>query len=142
MNDNKLILQERLKEKGYKLTRQRLELIDIISQNRRHPSARELLIEARKRNPSIGPSTVYYTLNLLKREGLVKEIDFYDKANRYDSVTAQHVNLICRRCARIDDFEEAPLLSFNEISKRTGFEADDLRYEYYGYCRECREAKK
>lgn len=142
MKDNKDFMLERLKKKGYKLTHQRLDLIDIISGNKTHPSARDLLIEARKRNPSISSSTVYYTLSLLKHEGLIKEIEFYDKANRYDSVTAQHINLICRRCGRIEDLEDAPLLSFNEISKKTGFEADDIRYEYYGYCKECKKAKK
>jgi len=141
MRDNKALIVERLRERGYRLTPQRIEIINIISGVRTHPSARDLLLEARKRMPDISSSTVYYTLNLLKQEGLIKEIEFYDKANRYDSVTAHHINLICQKCGRIEDFGEPIPLSFNDISEKTGFEPHDIRYEYYGYCRECRMKK-
>jgi Fur family peroxide stress response transcriptional regulator len=141
MLDNKTLIIERLREKGYRLTPQRLEIINIISGVRTHPSARDLLSEVRKRKPKISSSTVYYTLNLLKQEGLIKEIEFYDKPNRYDPVTEHHINLICQKCGRIEDFEGAMPLSYSEISEKTGFEPHDIRYEYYGYCRKCKKKK-
>ena len=141
MHENMAPIMEILRKKGFRLTPQRLEIINIISGVRTHPSARDLLLEARKRMPDISSSTVYYTLNLWKQEGLIREIEFYDKANRYDSVTAHHINLICQKCGRIEDFEESIPLSFDDISEKTGFEPHDIRYEYYGYCRECRMKK-
>ncbi len=142
MQEIRAMMLKRLRERRYKLTPQRLEIIDIISGNKTHPSAQDLLTEARKRNPQISFSTVYYTLNLLKKEGLIKEIGFYDKANRYDSVTNEHINLICLKCGGIEDFDEAIPLSFDKITKKTGFEPFDTRLEYYGYCRECRQKKR
>lgn len=86
-------------------------------------------------------STVYYTLNLLKKEGLIKEIEFYDKANRYDANTSNHLNLICIKCGGIEDFKDELPVSFDKIEKRTGFKTHEMRFEYYGYCNDCKKKK-
>ncbi len=87
-------------------------------------------------------STVYYTLSLLKKEGLIKEIEFYDKANRYDANTSNHINLICTKCSGIEDFKDELLISFDKIEKRTGFKTYEMRFEYYGHCKECKQKER
>jgi Fur family peroxide stress response transcriptional regulator len=86
-----------LREKGYRMTPQRLEIIRILSRDTSHPGALDILQKVREKAPQVSMSTVYYTLDLLKREGLIGELEFYDKDNRYDVNLADHVNLICRR---------------------------------------------
>ncbi|HBR21963.1 MAG TPA: transcriptional repressor [Nitrospiraceae bacterium] len=132
----------KLRERGFKLTPQRIEIIYILSSDKSHPSANDLLLKARERNPKISMSTVYYTLNLLKREGLIMEIDFYDKSNRYDSNVSDHLNLICMQCGKIEDFEDLAPVSFEEIEKTTGFKTFDTRFEYHGYCKECKQKRR
>jgi Fe2+ or Zn2+ uptake regulation protein len=126
-----------LKEKGFKLTPQRLQIIDIMAHDRSHPSAMTLYKKARKKIPSISISTVYLTLALLKKYGLIKELEFNEMDNRYDGNTTKHVNLICAACGIIEDFEAELPVSTNIVQKRTGFRAYDTRMEYYGYCRKC-----
>lgn len=51
------------RDKGYKLTPQRLEIVDILSRDRNHPSAQNVFKKKKKHVPKISMSTVYYTLN-------------------------------------------------------------------------------
>lgn len=131
-----------LKKGGVRVTRQRQVIIDILSSSPNHPSAYEIFLEARKIVPTISMSTVYYTLNLLKKEGLVKEIGFYDKPNRYDGNVINHINLICINCGRIEDYMGDLPIEFDKIEEETGFKAHDMRFEYYGYCRECKQKRR
>ena len=131
-----------LREKGYKLTPQRLEIIKMISRDRSHPGAMDILQKVRQKAPKISMSTVYYTLDMLKKEGLIRELEFYDRDNRYDVNAEDHINLICRRCGKIEDFTEAVPFSSHMIEEKTGFRPEGMRYEYYGYCKSCGDKKK
>jgi Fur family transcriptional regulator, peroxide stress response regulator len=131
-----------LRGKGYKLTPQRLEIIKLLSQDRSHPGAMDILEKVRQKAPKISMSTVYYTLDMLKKEGLIRELEFYDRDNRYDVNVLNHVNLICRRCGRIEDFTEAVPFSSEMIEAQTGFRPVGMRFEYYGYCGKCQAKRK
>jgi Fe2+ or Zn2+ uptake regulation protein len=127
-----------LREKGFKLTPQRLEIIDIVSRDRSHPTAQSIFQKARKRAPRISMSTVYYTLNMLKKEGLIKELEFYEMDNRYESNIIDHLDLVCLKCGRIQDFTSGFPVSLKKVEGETGFQANNMRFEYYGYCKGCR----
>jgi Fe2+ or Zn2+ uptake regulation protein len=131
-----------LQEKGYKLTPQRRDIIKLLSQDTSHPGAMDILQKVRKKAPQISMSTVYYTLDTLKKEGLIRELEFYDRDNRYDVNVLNHINLICRRCGKIEDFTEALPFSSEIIEEQTGFRPVGMRFEYYGYCKGCRRRKK
>lgn len=131
-----------LREKGYKMTPQRLEIIRLLSQDRSHPGAMDILRRVRKKAPQISMSTVYYTLDLLKKEGLIQELEFYDRDNRYDVNVFNHINLICKRCGKIEDFTEEVPFSSEIIEGQTGFRPVGMRFEYYGYCRKCQSKRK
>jgi Fur family peroxide stress response transcriptional regulator len=126
-----------LGEKGYKLTSQRLEIIRLLSKDTSHPGATELLKKVRKSLPKVSLSTVYYTLDMLKREGLIRELEFYGRDNRYDVNVKNHINLICQKCGSIEDFLAEIPLSYDQVKERTHFQPVDMRYEYYGYCKKC-----
>jgi Fe2+ or Zn2+ uptake regulation protein len=87
-------------------------------------------------------STVYYTLDMLKKEGLIHELEFYDRENRYDVNVAAHINLICKTCGKIEDFQGAMPFSLATIEEATGFKPEGMRFEYYGYCKECGSTRK
>ena len=131
-----------LREKGYKLTPQRIEIIKLLSHDRSHPGAMDIFQKVRQRMPQISMSTVYYALDMLKKEGLIRELEFYEKDNRYDITVSDHINLICKKCGKIEDFTEAPPFSHEMIEERTGFQPLGMRFEYYGYCKVCGVKKK
>lgn len=131
-------LIESLRRKGLKLTRQRLEVVDILAYERTHPSARDIFLKARQRVPSISMSTVYYTLSTFKRDGAVKELEFCDRENRYESNIADHLDLVCRCCGSIEDYSGKVPLPRRQVESATGFTVDQIRFEYYGLCKGCR----
>ena len=130
-----------LREKGYKLTSQRLAIISLLARDRTHPGAGDLFRKVRKRVPQISMSTVYYTLDMLKKEGLLRELEFYDRDNRYDVNMANHINLICKKCGKIKDFPGELPYSYTQVQQKTDFQPVGMRYEYYGYCKDCRRKR-
>jgi Fur family transcriptional regulator, peroxide stress response regulator len=128
-----------LRKKGIRLTPQRAEIIRILCRGGNHPSARVILRKARKAVPEMSVSTVYYTLGLLKKEGLIKELEFYNMENRYESVMNDHIDLICTKCGRIENLTKELSITYRAIEDLTGFRARGMRYEYYGLCEKCRE---
>ncbi len=130
-----------LREKGYKLTPQRLEIIRFLSSNRSHPGAMDIFQKVRKRAPNISMSTVYYTLDMMKKEGLIQELEYYNTDNRYDINVSDHINLVCTRCGKIADFMGDVRSYANAVEKETGFKPASMRFEYYGVCRDCSGVK-
>ena len=130
-----------LREKGYKLTAQRLEIIRHLARDMTHPGAGDIFSRVRKRMPQISMSTVYYTLDMLKKEGLLRELEFYDQDNRYDVNMADHINLICKKCGNIEDYPGELPYSYAQVQQKTDFQPLAMRYEYYGYCKDCRRKR-
>ena len=128
-----------LRDKGYKLTPQRREIIKLLSRSTSHPGAMEILQKVRKIVPGVSMSTVYYTLDLMKKEGLIRELEYYDMENRYEINVSDHINLVCTKCGKITDFTgDVPSFS-KAVEKETGFKSASMRFEYYGTCKNCAE---
>ena len=99
----------------------------------------EILRKVRKIVPRISMSTVYYTLDMMKKEGLIRELEYYDMENRYEINVSDHINLVCTKCRKITDFTgDVPSFS-KAVEKETGFKSSSMRFEYYGICRNCAE---
>jgi Fur family peroxide stress response transcriptional regulator len=134
-------LKKSLREKGYKLTPQRKAILNLLAREMSHPGAAHILKKVKKTVPQISMSTVYYTLDILKKEGLIHELEFYDQDNRYDVNVTNHINLICKKCGRIEDLPGGITLSYAQVQQKTEFQPVAMRYEYYGYCKECRRKR-
>jgi Fur family ferric uptake transcriptional regulator len=68
-------LQAELMSRGLRMTRQRRTILSVVETAKQHLDASQILRKARKLDPQIDRVTVYRTLNLLKRQGLVDELD-------------------------------------------------------------------
>ena len=132
-----------LKERGLKVTPQRMAIIEVLIEQRNlHPGARLVYEEAKKKKKSLSLSTAYATLNDLSRHGIIKTLQFDRMENRYEGNLEEHLNLICAHCGKIIDYKIPPLVDQQEIAKKTGFSVTDTRLEYYGYCRDCHAKNK
>ena len=68
-------LQAELLARGVRMTRQRRTILGIIETADQHLDVGMILRKARKADPTIDRVTVYRTIKLLKRHGLVDELD-------------------------------------------------------------------
>ena len=131
---------KKMKEKGLKLTPQRLAVVDaFVKHSALHPAAGQIYREAKKKQRRLSFSTVYLTLNELSKHGIIKMLEFDRMENRFDGTIADHINLICKGCGKIMDYQPPPVLKGKEVAETTGFWVTDARLEYYGYCAGCRE---
>src|SRR5579862_517603 len=69
------LIQESLRERGVRMTRQRRILLDLLDHSGRHLDAESLYQMAKEKDPKLNRVTVYRTLKLLKKGGLVDELD-------------------------------------------------------------------
>jgi Fur family peroxide stress response transcriptional regulator len=139
-NITKESIIKQLRERGLKVTPQRVAIIEVLIEQRdSHPGARLVYEEAKKKKKSVSLSTTYATLNELSQHGIIKTLQFDKMENRYDGNLEEHINLICEKCKKILDYKVPIIVDPRRVVKKTGFSITDTRLEYYGYCRECRE---
>ena len=73
------IILTKLKEKGCRITKQRLRLIDIILQNE-CSSCKEIFYRALEEDDKLGVATVYRMVNLLEEIGAISRKNMYKVA--------------------------------------------------------------
>jgi len=128
----------KLKELGFKITPQRLAVVDVlVEKGHLHPGANMICEEARKKTKRVSLSTIYATLSELSKHGLIKNLEFDRLENRYEVNPEEHINLVCKLCGKIMDYNIPPSIEPKDIAREAGFIVTDARMEYYGYCREC-----
>lgn len=130
----------KMKEKGLKITPQRLAITQVlIERGNLHPGARLIYEEAKKMRRSLSLSTTYATLNEFSRYDIIKTLEFDKMENRYELNITEHINLICKGCKKIMDYKLLFKVDTKEVAKESGFGVTDSRFEYYGYCEECKK---
>ena len=135
-------IQQSLRDKGVRLTRQRKVLLDLIDQSGQHLDADSLFRLAQARDPKLNRVTVYRTLKLLKESGLVDELDlahFRGDQHYYETrLKKEHAHVICLQCGRIEEFfgEELSRLR-DRVKVQFGFHIVFGRSEFAGYCSQC-----
>jgi Fe2+ or Zn2+ uptake regulation protein len=131
---------KKMREEGLKLTPQRLAVIEVlVDRTPLHPSAYLIYHDASKKVKSLSLSTVYSILNEFSKRGIIKMLEFDKMENRYESNITEHINLICKGCKKIMDFKLPFKIDTNEVARKSGFRVTDSRFEYYGYCEECKK---
>ncbi|WP_048147824.1 Fur family transcriptional regulator [Palaeococcus ferrophilus] len=109
---------ELLKKRGYKLTPQRLKLIEVLGWiGEEHPSMSHLLERIREEFPTVSFSTLYSNLMTLKELGLV-ELFSVEGETRVEINTKPHINLITKD--RVVDIEDPEIIE--TLKKKLGRE--------------------
>ena len=136
MSDKQII--DKLHDKGYKVTPQRLAIFKLILTNKNHPSVDQIYEMVIKKFPTISIATVYQNLHLLEELGLVHELKFNNNMSRYDPNTKPHINLICPKCNKIVDYESKNVKNFfDQIVADLKIKQIDQRIDIYRYCDKC-----
>jgi Fur family ferric uptake transcriptional regulator len=133
--------------KGRRLTSQRRVLLEIIQSASTHLDAATLLKLAKDRDAGIDRATVYRTLELLKKLGLVDELDLMhlNGEKHYYEVRSgrDHIHLACFECGRIAEFESSLFDRLKqEIAREQGFNIGVVRMEVGGKCGNCAQRTK
>jgi Fe2+ or Zn2+ uptake regulation protein len=127
-----------LRERGMRVTQQRLVLHRTLRELDRHVTADELLDSVGKRLPNASLPTVYAALELFDELGLVRRVPVTAGATLYDPRTDEHQHLLCRRCGAVEDLdmrvEVSPAL---RAARRRGFHPVAAEIVVSGECSAC-----
>jgi len=137
-------LEQELISRGVRMTRQRRLLIRIIQGADSHLDAVALWQQARLQDPTLNKVTVYRTLAMLKKYGLVDELDLMHLQggkHYYEAKTTRdHIHLACIKCGRIQEFESSLFEKLKgQIERKRRFRIRVVRVEAGGYCDRCQE---
>lgn len=131
------------RDKGVKLTHQRLEIFQEVAQTGDHPDAEQVFQRVRKRMPTISLDTVYRTLWLLNDLGLVITLGTSRERTRFDANLSRHHHFVCTRCGFTRDFYSDDLNNLKlPGSVGTLGSVEATLVEVKGVCRECIEKGK
>ena len=126
--------------RGYRLTPQRMMVVEALHGVDGHISAEEIFQKVKAKYPYANISTIYRTLELLKELGLAAEIDIGDGIVRYHAKEdSRHHHLVCNKCSRITQLPESDLHSLEKsLLNNHGFKADMSHLAIFGLCQKCR----
>lgn len=130
-----------LKQHGYKLTRQRRTVLNVIALSREHLTPATIYERVRQEHPDIGLVTIYRTLDILARLGLICEVHAGGSCRSYliRRPSEHHHHLICSDCGTVIDFTDCDLSGLEQrLSQETGFKVDSHLLEFLGQCQNCR----
>jgi Fur family ferric uptake transcriptional regulator len=130
-----------LKKSGYKMTPQRVAVIDTIVSRSDHLTTAQLYEKVHEAHPEIGLVTVYRTLQLLSRMDLICELHACGNCPTYTlSNPRHHHHLICSNCGRVVDFTGHYLDDLEtKLARDSGFKIDSHVLEFVGVCDTCQK---
>jgi Fur family transcriptional regulator, ferric uptake regulator len=132
-------LEDRLRGQARKITGPRLAILELM---RRHPHPlTNKEVHATLPAGSCDLATIYRSMHLLERMGLVQKFDFGDGVARFELVGGQrdhHHHLVCTECGRVLEVDECFVEELERsIARRHGFRAIRHKLEFFGICPDC-----
>jgi Fur family transcriptional regulator, ferric uptake regulator len=131
-------VRERFRRSGYTLTSQRRAVLEALKDFKGHPSAEEVYLVVKKRNPRVALGTVYQALSVLEEIGLIEAKHWSESPVRYDLNTEPHHDIRCTRCGEV---AEIPGVEFEDFAARirenTPYEVTNASLVIEGLCPGC-----
>src|SRR2546425_222411 len=127
-------LNEELAHLGFRFTRQRQQVYDVLLQKRDHPTAEEVFIRAKRRMPDISMATVYNCLDALVKCGLARQVTLERGAARFCPNMREHCHFYCDTCEQVYDIS---LPAEAGIPLPRGVAAERYDIAIHGQCPEC-----
>ncbi len=129
-----------LQEKGIKPSFQRLKVLEYLLTQTGHPTADETFMEVIKVIPTLSKTTIYNTLDLLLKAGIVRPVTIEDNEVRYDTIMSTHGHFKCEICHEIYNFS----VDIDQImpEKLDDFHIKEKNIYFKGVCAKCADLHK
>jgi Fe2+ or Zn2+ uptake regulation protein len=144
MNRDLAGLNAQLSQQGYKLTRQRKAVIEVVAHAHTRLSAADVFAQAQQACPDLGLTTVYRTLEIFEQMGVIKRMHLDDGCEGFALASATHGHhLICSRCQETIEFEDCNVtVLLKRVSEKTGFTIQQHWLELVGLCPKCQKKSR
>jgi Fur family transcriptional regulator, ferric uptake regulator len=133
-------LRHTLHERGLRMTPQRQLVLDAV-RALGHATPERICAQVQRSAPAVNITTVYRTLDLLDRIGLVRHTHLGHGAPTYSAQEHQHVHLVCHSCGAVTEVPREMLDGLaGELAERSGFALDVSHLALSGLCTRCQDA--
>jgi Fur family peroxide stress response transcriptional regulator len=135
--------KKRCRERGLRITPQRIAIYDRLSASSDHPTATEMCGQIRREFPNISLGTVNSALLTFAAIGLARVVEASGDPKRFDPDMKNHHHFRCVKCGRIIDFHDGTYDALNvpaEISKKYVVFGKKVSLE--GLCDDCQKRTK
>ena len=128
-----------LKENNLKVTPQRIMILKYLDAHRMHPTADEIYSSLKKSIPSLSKTTVYNSLDILKKYGLIQALTICGSEQRYDFAHGMHHHFLCTKCGKIYDidFKCPNIKEIRSSIESSGHKIDEVHGYFKGTCKNC-----
>ncbi|MEZ4358089.1 MAG: transcriptional repressor [Eubacteriales bacterium] len=117
---------------GIQASYTRIRIYEVLKSSKVHLSAEDVYLKLIDSIPTLSRTTVYNTLSLYAKKGVISEVPVYGKALKYDANNKAHGYFKCRICDGVFD------IGANEMpSLKEGFKVEKIDVFYYGICSKC-----
>ncbi len=124
-------------------TRQSAIILDVLANDKSHPSIKELVEKVSLVDPSLGQATVYRNVSKLVNNNLIKKIPTFNGDDRYDGDISNHFHLQCEKCGKlVDIFYEKMDNLITDIELTTDMEITSHLFLFTGICDDCKNKNK
>lgn len=126
-----------LRQTGYKITSPRRAILGVLVAT--PLTAYEVYAHLEKRGVDVNLVTIYRTLELFIRLGLVGKTRFGDKTARYELVVGikHHHHVICQKCKTIEDVSLDEKALIKQVKNQSTFQIKNHTLEFFGLCVNC-----
>ncbi|MBU6186725.1 MAG: transcriptional repressor [Synechococcales bacterium] len=138
-------LRTELNERGWRLTPQREIILDIFQNlpNGNHLSAEDLFEVLRLKGENISLSTIYRTLKMMSRMGVLRELELAEGHKHYEinQPSHHHHHLICVKCNKAIEFKNESILKIgSKMTLKEGYQLLDCQLTIHAICPSCQRS--
>lgn len=129
---------DRLAEEGLKLTAQRRAIVELFDSGHHHWTPQAVFASLQSSVPSLSLATVYNTMDVFERIGLVRRVTTRDGCTYFDTHLGHHHHAVCDECGAVIDvlLEESDVASLvSRIDLPVEIERTNIWFQ--GTCRDC-----
>ncbi len=145
MEEQELKFKKFLSANKLKYTQERKTIFHEIMSTQDHFDAEELLKRLKNKNKTVSRATIYRTLDLLAKLGIIKKVCYGDNASRYwnDIYKNRPGFLVCISCGKIQEFQIPGMEeAIQKVCEESGFQAHNHCMQITGFCQECQKKEE
>ena len=136
-----IAIVEQLRKNGHRVTPQRVMILQVMREHGGHVSAEEIYQRLHGEHPYVNRSTVYRTLEMLSKEGIVTVTDLGKGRVHYELHSDEpHHHLVCQNCGKVEELDHTLLEPLQTaLLRKYKFKANIEHFAIFGLCNKCQE---
>lgn len=140
MENKNLNISDKIKNRGLKLTTQRMIILEAVYDLGNHPATEEIIKYVQTKNPAISQGTIYKTLETFVENKIISKVTTSGGVFRYDGITKMHHHLHESGSQRIEDYHDEALnnilIDYFNKKEIPGFQVHHIKLNIKGEFRD------